>query len=192
MVRFFVVLVLVLFVSAAQAEIIQFDMTGLTGSSADSVKVDSLVYHGPAGVVNSVSFRVTGVVTDLGEICCGGPDLCPGDTSPWFLSWWGTIEKTDNPDPVHGKWVASAGSYLDHVFSFDQTGVAENQNAFQSLSEGDVFDVELYFGPGGWIGECDLIGPPDGTMVTVTILMDVSYPLPTRTATWGQVKTLFN
>ena len=189
MTRFFVVLVLVAFATVAQAEIIQFDMAGLTGSSGDSLKVDSLVYHGPAAAVNSVSFRVTGVVNDLGEICCGGPDFCPGESYPWFLTWWGTIEKFD--DAIYGKWVASAGSFLDQAIPFDQTGIAENQNGFPSISDGNVFDVQLYFGKAAWIGVCDLIRPPAGTMVTVTILMDVSYALPTRTATWGQIKTLF-
>lgn len=189
MARFLVLCTLVLSAATVQAEILQFDMPGLTGSSSDSVKVDSLVYHGPAAAVNSVSFRVTGVVTDLGEICCGGPEYCPGETYPWFLTWWGTIERFD--DPVFGKWVASTTSYLDQAIPFDMTDEAESQNGFPSMADGDIFDVRLYFGKSAWIGECDLIRPPAGTMLTVTILMDVSYPLETQATTWGRIKALY-
>jgi len=118
--KFFVVLVLVCFASLAQAEVIQFEMTELTGDCSESLKVASLVYHGPAGIVNSVSFRVTGTVSDLGEICCPLYENCPEDTHPWFLTWWGTIEKSDDPDPIYGKWVASTPDYLDQVIPFDQ------------------------------------------------------------------------
>jgi hypothetical protein len=189
MVRLFVVLALVCCVSVAAAETIQFDMPGLTGGSADTVAVDSLVYHGPPAVVNSVSFRVTGYVSDLGEICCGGPAYCPGDTYPWFLAWWGTIDKFSD---AYGKWAAATTDYLDQAIAFDQTDVAESQDGFPSLSEGDVFDVQLYFGQGGWVGECDLIRPPAGTLVTVTIFVDVSYALPAESATWGRIKALFD
>ncbi len=192
MVRFVVVLLLVSCVSVAQAEIIQFDITGLTGGSVDSLQLDSLMYSGPTGVVNSVSMRVTGVVTDLGEICCDPPENCPEDAYPWFMTWWGTVEHVDDPDPIHGKWVMSPTSYLDHLMTFDQTGLGENQNSFQSISNGDVFYVELYFGAAGWVGECEVTSPSAGTMYTVTVLMDVSFPLPTQPTTWGQVKTLFN
>jgi len=191
MVRILVVLLLCS-VSIAQAEIIQFEITGLTGSSADSLQLDSLMYSGPTGVVNSVSMRVTGIVTDLGEICCSASQNCPEDAHSWFMAWWGTVEHVDDPDPIHGKWVASHTSFLDHLMTFDQTGLGENQNSFQSISNGDVFYVELYFGAAGWIGDCDLTRSPAGTMYAVTVLMDVSYPLPTQTTTWGQVKTLFN
>ena len=166
-------------------------MTELTGDCSEPLKVASLVYHGPAGTVNSVSFRVTGTVSHLGEICCALYENCPEDTHPWFLTWWGTIEKFDDPDPIYGKWVASTPDYLDQVIPFDQTGAAESQNAFASLSDGDVFDVELYFGHAGWIGECDVITPPAGTMVTVTILMDVSYTVPTQISSWGRIKALY-
>jgi hypothetical protein len=190
MFRFWAVVVLISFFSLAQAEIIEFELTGLTGNSADSLKADTLVYHGFPAAVNSISFRVTGTVTDLGEICCGGPEYCPGDTYPWFMTWWGSIERFD--DPFYGKWVASTPGYLDQVIPFDLTGTAESQNGFPSIADGDIFDVRLYFGQAAWIGECDLIRAPAGTMVTVTIVMDVSYPLKTETTTWGRVKALFD
>jgi hypothetical protein len=175
---------------AANAEVIEFEMTGLTGSSGDSLKVDSLVYQGPTAVVNAISFRVTGDVTDLGEICCGGPEYCPGDAYPWFMTWYGSVGRFD--DPVYGDWVASCPDYLDEVVPFDQIGVAESQNGFPSLMDGDAFAVKLYFGKASWIGDCELIRPPSGTMVSVTVLMDVTATLPTESTTWGRVKTLFN
>ena len=191
MVRILVV-VLICSVSFARAEVIRFDMTGLTGSSAESVQLDSLLYNGPTGVVHSVSMRVTGIVTDLGEICCGVSENCPEDAHSWFMTWWGTVEHIDDPDPIHGKWVMNYPGYLDHLMTFDQTGPGENQNSFQSISNGDIFVAELYFGSAAWIGDCDLIRPPAGTTYTVTVLMDVSCALPAQPATWGQVKTLFN
>jgi hypothetical protein len=189
MFRVFAVLVLVCFASVASAEIIQFDVVGLTGESADTVAVDSLVYHGPPAAVNSISVRVTGYVSDLGEICCGGPAYCPGSAYPWFLAWWLTIDKFND---AYSKWEAATTDYLDQAIPFDQTDAAESQGGFPSINEGDVFDVQMFFGPGGWIGDCDLMTPPVGTMVTVTIYMDVSFPLPAESATWGQIKALFN
>lgn len=193
MVRILVVL-LVCTVPAANAEIIEFDMTGLVGSSTDSVKVDSLVYYGPLAYVNSVSFRVTGIVDDLGEVCCGLPEDCPGASGSWFMTWWGAVEHVDDPDPVHGKWVASSPEYLSQIAPFDQIGFAENQNSFQSLTDGDVFNVELYFGKGGWPQpyECEVIRPTAGTMYSVKVILDVSSTLPVQSTTWGRVKTLFN
>jgi hypothetical protein len=71
------------------------------------------------------------------------------------------------------------------------TDDAESQNGFPTMSDGDVFDVRLYFGKGRWIGECNLIRPPVGTMYTVTILMDVTYPVGTEATTWGRIKALY-
>jgi hypothetical protein len=191
MLRILVVL-LICSVSVAQAEVIQFEMTGLTGDIDDWLNVDSLYYDGPGAVVNSVSIRVAGAVTDLGLICCSDTQTCPDDAYAWIVGWWGSVEHIDDPDPVHGKWVAGQTEILSIITSFDQTDVAENQNSFNSISAGDVFIVELYFGPYGWIGDCEMVQPPAGTKYTVTVLMDVSYPLPTQPTTWGQVKTLFN
>jgi hypothetical protein len=188
----FVLLFLICSVSVAGAEIIEFDMSGLTGTSADSVITDSLVYNGPPAVINSVSIRVTGEVDDLGAVCCGGPQNCPDGPGPWFMTWYGFLERSG--DAVYGKWVASAGEYLSVVAPFDQTGVAESHDGFPSLSDGDVIDVSLYFGKGLWPQgyECDVVRPPHGTKHTVTIIFNVSSTLPAQPATWGRVKTLFN
>lgn len=187
MLKITVALLLLSAVSAAHAEILEFDMPGLTGSSADSLVTDSLVYDGPSAAVNAIAIRVTGVVTDLGEICCGGPALCPGETYDWFMTWHGNLRKPSDT----GKWVVSYPDYLDQVAAFDQTGSGESQNGFASLANGDVINVALYFGRANWIGECDLIQTPAGTMTSVTVIMDVSYPLPSRMSTWGGVKALY-
>jgi hypothetical protein len=182
-----VALLLISCVSVAHAEILEFDMPGLTGDSADSLETDSFVYNGLSAAVNAVSIRVAGEVVDLGEICCGGPAYCPGPTYDWFLNWYGNVKKPADT----GKWVASYPGNLDHIFAFDETGSAENQNGFTSLSDGDVVNVSLYFGRASWVGECDLIRTPSGTLTTVKVLVDVSYPLPTKTATWGKIKALY-
>jgi hypothetical protein len=45
-----------------------------------------------------------------------------------------------------------------------------------------------------WLGECDLIRTPSGTMASVTVIMDVTYlsdPLPVHGSTWGRIKALY-
>lgn len=191
MFRFFAVF-LICIAPMAHAEIIEFDVPGLAGSSADSLQIDSLVYNGPAAVVNAVYIRVTGIVNDLGQICCTPSENCPEDAHDWILAWYGTIERFD--DPVYGKWVASQTEYLSQLVAFDQTGVAESHNGFPSMSDGDVFQVGLYFGALGWpdVVDCEFIRPVDGNLYSVTVILDVSTTLPAEHTTWGQMKALFN
>jgi hypothetical protein len=189
MLKIVVALLLVSLVPAAHADILEFDMPGLTGNSTDALVTSSFVYNGPSAAVTSISIRVMGVVTDLGEICCGGPAYCPGPTYDWFMKWYGFVANTDDPSP--GRWSASYPGYLDQIAAFDETGPGENQDGFTSLSDGDVINVSLYFGRANWLGECDLIQTPTGTMNSVTVIMDVTYPLPVNASTWGAIKALY-
>jgi hypothetical protein len=149
------------------------------------------VYDGPSATINGISVRVTGDVNDLGEICCGGPSLCPGPTYPWFMTWYANIQAFDGSS---GKWAASYPGYLQQLGAFDETGIAENQGGFMSLTTGDVLNVSLFFGRANWLGECDLIRTPAGTMASVTVIMDISTmsdPLPVSESTWGKIKALY-
>ncbi len=176
--------------SVANAEIIEFDLTGLTGNGTDSLQVDSLVYSGPTAVVHAVHFRLSGSVNDLGEIRCGGEEAESGETWPWFMTWWGTIDKSN--DYITGKWVAHCPDYLDQATSFNQTSGASSQNGFSTVASGDVITAVLYFGKGDWVGECDLLRSPSGTVFNVTVVMDVFYPLPAQDTSWGRLKVLFD
>lgn len=189
MIKIAVALLLAALAPAAYADIVEFDVPGLTGNSADSLQTSSFVYNGPPAAVNAVSVRVAGEVTDLGEICCGGPGLCPGPTYDWFMTWYAFIRKAG--DPLNTKWSAATPDSPDHLGPFDQTDAAENQNSFMSLSPGDAISVDLYFGRASWLGECDLIRTTAGTLSTVTVILDVAYPLATESATWGKIKALY-
>jgi hypothetical protein len=185
--KLLVPLLLTLSASVARADSIEFDMPGLTGNSTDMIVTDSFVYTGPAAAVNAVSIHVVGNVIDLGEICCGGPAYCPGPTYDWFMNWYAHIKRPADA----GRWTADHPGLLDQVMAFDQTGLGETQNGFASLSNGDEVDVSLYFGRGAWLGECDLIQTPTGTLTSVTVILDVTYPLSVDVSTWGKIKALY-
>ena len=174
---------------AAQAEILEFDIPGFAGSSSSTVRIDSFTYHGDNATVKNVSLRVVGTVDDLGLLTCEAPPGEPPDTTSWQMDWSGSARKSC--DPENDLWFGGAYSYYHETGPFDETSDLTNNRGFSTLSEGDTIEVTFRFWAGDWIGVCHLIEPPVGTVTSVTVLIDVSYPVPVGSTTWGHVKGTF-
>ncbi len=168
------------------AEVFEYDLPALTGPSIGD-RVTTFTYTGPAGTVNSLTVRVEGTVDVLGYTECLGN--VPPDTLVWPLSPGSHLLKPGDT----GYWIGS-GSALEVLGPFDESWFHHTFNGgFTELTTGDDIEVNLYFGPAALVGVCGPITPPTaGTATRVTLLIDVSSPVPLEPSTWGRIKSLYN
>jgi len=176
----------------ARAEVVEFDVPGLTGGTADTIRVDTVVYHGPTAAVNLIYYQIKGHLDYLGRVTCVVPPGTPVDTLDWFFDVTGYMKK-----PADDWWTTfpfGGHQFVRQVGPFDETQTHRPRGGveLQQLTDGDVIKVGLLFKMSGWIGVCFLIGPPAaGTVQEVTVKFDVSYQLPVETSTWGRIKSLY-
>ena len=177
--------ILLIFTGIANAEVYEYDLPALTGPSIGD-RVTTFTYTGPAGAVNSLTVRVEGTVDVLGFTECLGN--VPPDTLVWPLSPGSHLLKPGDT----GYWIGS-GAFLEVLGPFDDSWTHVTFNGgFSELTTGDDIEVNLYFGPAALVGICGPItGPTEGTATRVTLLIDVSPPVPVEPSTWGRIKSLY-
>jgi hypothetical protein len=170
----------------ARAEVHEFNLPALAGASADSTVTDTVEYHGPTAAVNSVSLRVGGSVDFLGVLHCvnsGNPTAMQ-----WDMELRSFVRKTGDA----GYWASDAMS-VGQLGAFEATYGHLSYGGFLSVSDGDVIQVEYYFGPIGYLGVCGPVtDPPSGTSSTVTLILNVSPASPVEETTWGRIKNVYN
>jgi hypothetical protein len=171
------------------AEVLEFDVASFTGSSSASFGVDTLIYYGNPVKVNSVSVRAVGTVDFLGLLSCEVPPGEPQDTMTWQMAWNGTVKKS--ADPQYDLWLGGSYTYYGEIGLIDETSDYSSNRGFSALSEGDAVVITFRFWAAEWIGYCNLVSPPIGTVISVTLLIDVNQIVPTEPTTWGRIKSLF-
>jgi len=180
------VCVVLVLAGTANAEVYEYVLPELNGPSTGD-KTTTLTYTGPAGAVNSLTIRIEGTVDVLGYVVCEGS--VEPDTSVWPLAPGSHLLKPGDT----GYWIGS-GSFLETLGPFDDSWIHHTFNGgFTELATGDDIEVNLYFGPAALVGICSpMTLPTAGTMTRVTLLIDVSPPVPVEPSTWGRIKSLYN
>lgn len=181
----FAAIVVCLSATTAAADAFEFPLPEFAGMSADTSLTATFTYTGFNGNVDGVRVRVVGTVDYIGLIACMSE---PPDTSAWPLDIGSWVQKPGDT----GYWRGFPG-FLDQLGPFDLTYQHYTTNGgFTTINNGDVVQVDLYFYPAALVGICGPIdGPSTGTLTQVSVLLDVTPPVPVEKSTWGAVKSLF-
>ena len=171
----------------ALSAVFEIEIPDLDGDSADTVRTTTFVYHGPTGSVDSLSVRFRGGVTYLGTLECW-VGVTPPDTVVWPMVVENFLRKPGDT----GYW--SGGSlHFEELGAYDETFALDTHNGgFSTITDGNVIQVEMYFGPSGFVASCAPISPPsEGVVVRASVIIAVTPGTPVESTTWGRIKSLY-
>jgi hypothetical protein len=173
--------------SSAYSVTFEVELPELDGSSADTLRTVTYVYDGPTGDLNGLSARLRCGLSSLGYLeCLGG--ISPPDTVVWALMAYSNIGRTGES----GYWDGSPLPF-ESLGGYDVTYPLNTKSGgFTTLSDGDILEVGLHFGPSGFVAMCSPITPPsEGLVIRASIIFDVTPATPVEDSTWGRIKSLF-
>ncbi|MDH3197632.1 MAG: hypothetical protein OEO21_05270 [Candidatus Krumholzibacteria bacterium] len=165
----------------ARANVLEYALPELVGLSGAPPETTWVVYTGDVAVVTAVSLNITGLVSQLGVLECGQPPT----PAVWTLDIGVSVRK-----PLEADYWSGLAT-LSETGTFDVT-VALSPGGFTGLDPGDVIAVEYTFAPSAFPASCTPVGdPPLGATGSITLVLEVDYPIPLDASTWGRIKALY-
>ncbi len=179
-----VLLLPLLAVNTAQAEIIEIPIPEFTGPFAEDTFGDHSSFfpfiYDPADIV-SVSIRLTGSAE-------AGIATCSGDSGPW------PIEVISHIGNYSGDefWMASPGQFLEDG-SFDLIMVFGNfpsrPDTWNLLDDGA--NIGFYVAPAAMVGICAGVIEPTIEIEEFVLVFDMAAVVPVEQTTWDSIKAQY-
>jgi hypothetical protein len=173
--------------SSVYAGLREYEMPGLAGPSADTARVDTLVYNGPSGSLTKLFINVSGYIDEMGRVLC--PDWPPPDTVNWSMSTVVTVKKPGTSGYWQGGPAVLTAEW--EPFNYVTELIAWNVG-YTELIDGDILEISMLFRESGIVHTCfELTPPTTGVLLRVALQTEISYWIPVENTTWGRIKALY-
>ena len=173
----------------AQTEVLVLPLPTIAGGFSSYEA--SVTYTGEAVRISSVSLHVVAVIDQLGEVYCihapGVPypsGWCTFGPRVRSRVWRNEIYAYDYE--LHPRVVEPAGD-------FNRVLMLEPMPGFSELASNDIVEVRLHFYEGDWCCLPEFPGAliePEGTLISVALVIEVSDIVPVEQTTWGCIKSI--
>lgn len=170
-----------------QAEVLILPLPTITGGFSSYQA--SVTYVGEAVRVSSVSLHVVAMIDQLGQVYC---IHAPGVPLPSVCTFGPRIRGRVWRNQIYGYDYELHSRVVEPAGDFNRALMLEPMPGFSELADNDIVEVKLHFYEGDWCCLPEFPGAliePEGTLISVTLIIEVSDIVPVEQTTWGCIKS---